>query len=740
MPGSEDILYEDPENANAEHHGGSLNFANDGTLLFTTGEHFDPGASQDLTSPRGKVHRINSDGTIPTDNPFYDGAGPNVDSVWALGLRNPYRAYYDAPTGRYYIADVGGNDPDTAEEEVDLGVPGANYGWPDAEGNCSLPCQSPLFSYPHSGRDSAITGGFVYHGTQFPAFYQGAYFYADYTQNWIRGLKFDASGNVSSTFNFEPADGSVDGPYGDIVYLAEGPDGALYYVDLGYSDIGGTFGVSKIRRISYTSSNQAPVVHASASPTSGPTPLTVSFSSTGSFDPEGQPLTYRWEFGDGATSTAANPSHTYDTPGPYTARLTVSDGAHDSISTPITINAGNVPTATILTPANNLRFRAGDVISYSGDGTDPDDGDLPDSAFTWNIDFLHDGHVHPGTPVTGVTGGSFVIPSSGHDFSGNTRYRITLTVTDSDGLRTSRSVIVRPRKVDLTFDTVPSGRTIYLDGIAKTTPFVHDTLIGFNHTIEARDQTANGTVYSFNSWSDGGGQSHTITVPSSAHSYTATFDSAPVPPGLVGAWGFNEGSGATVGDSSGNGNDGTLSGAGATWNPAGKNGGALSFDGGAGKVTIPNSSQLSLATSYTLEAWVNPTSLAGYQTILMKEQTSGCGYWLQTADTRISSGFNDGGCIEHLSNGPPIPLGQWSHLAAVFNNATDTYTLYLNGTAIASSSETDAPVPNTQALVFGQSSCSGCGFERWHGLIDDVRVYNRRLTRAQIRADMNTGV
>ena len=74
------------------------------------------------------------------------------------------------------------------------------------------------------------------------------------------------------------------------------------------------------------------------------------------------------------------------------------------------------------------------MISYSGDGTDPDDGDLPDSAFTWNIDFLHDGHVHPGTPVTGVTGGSFAIPSSGHDFSGNTRYRITLTVTDSDGL------------------------------------------------------------------------------------------------------------------------------------------------------------------------------------------------------------------------------------------------------------------------------------------------------------------
>ena len=120
-----------------------------------------------------------------------------------------------------------------------------------------------------------MTGGFVYHGTVFPPAYRGAYFYADYAQNWIRGLTLDANGAVSGTFNFEPADGSVDGPYGDIVYLAEGPDGALYYADLGYSDESGTFGVSKIRRIKYVQSNQAPIVNASATPTSGPSPLGV---------------------------------------------------------------------------------------------------------------------------------------------------------------------------------------------------------------------------------------------------------------------------------------------------------------------------------------------------------------------------------------------------------------------------------------------------------------------------------
>ena len=80
---------------------------------------------------------------------------------------------------------------------------------------------------------------------------------------------------------------------------------------------------------------------------------------------------------------------------------------------------------------------AGDVISFSGDGNRPEDGALPASAFTWNIDFLHEGHVHPGTPQTGVKSGTFTIPTTGHDFSGNTRYRITLTVTDSDGLTTT---------------------------------------------------------------------------------------------------------------------------------------------------------------------------------------------------------------------------------------------------------------------------------------------------------------
>ena len=186
-----------------------------------------------------------------------------------------------------------------------------------AKARAPAACKSPLYSYAHNGRDASITGGFVYHGTQFPSSYQGSYFFADYAQNWIKRLTLDASGNVSGVFNFEPLDGSSDGPYGDIVYLTEGPDGALYYIDLGYSDTSGTFGVSKIRRIRFVSGNQAPIAVGSATPSSGPAPLAVGFSSAGSSDPEGQALTYAWTFGDGGTSTAANPSHTYAQAGQY---------------------------------------------------------------------------------------------------------------------------------------------------------------------------------------------------------------------------------------------------------------------------------------------------------------------------------------------------------------------------------------------------------------------------------------
>ncbi|MFO0691587.1 MAG: PQQ-dependent sugar dehydrogenase [Myxococcota bacterium] len=548
---TEFVIYQDPQAANAEHHGGALAFLPDGKLYIATGEHFDSAAAQDLTSPRGKILRINKDGTIPTDNPFYDGAGPNRDDVWALGLRNPYRASYDAISNSLLIGDVGGNDFATAVEELNRGAAGANYGWPLCEGPCSIQgVTSPLYSYPHLGRDAAITGGFIYRGTQFPTAYRGSYFYADYAQNWIRRLTFDSGGNVVQALFFEPPDGTTDGPYGDIVHLTEGPDGALYYVDLGYSDTTGTFGVSRIRRIRYIPpGNQPPVVVANASPTSGLAPLTVDFTSAGTSDPEGQPLGYLWSFGDGSTADTASASHTYARSGRYNATLTATDGTLSTTSTTIPITVGQPPVPVISFPATNSTFRAGDVIAFGGTATDPEDGALPASAFSWTINFLHADHVHPATPDVGVTQGSFVVPTSGHDFSGYTRYEIRLTVTDSDGLQSTTAVLVYPEKVNLTFTTQPAGLSIDLDGIRNVTPFVHDSLIGFVHTIAAVDQTVGTTAYGWNGWSDGGARTHDITVPAADQTYTASFTgtTAQQPLGFARSQGAsNDASGTTL--------------------------------------------------------------------------------------------------------------------------------------------------------------------------------------------------
>jgi len=739
VPGSELVLYQDPQNADAEHHGGALNFGNDGMLYFTTGDHFQGTPSQDLNSPRGKVHRIFPDGLVPTDNPFYDGSGPHWDSIWAYGLRNPYRASYDKPSGKLYIGEVGGNTQSTAIEELNVGARGANYGWPNSEGPCSGGCTSPLYSYPHSGANAAITGGFVYRGSQFPSSMRGNYFFADYARHWIKRMVFDANGNVASVNNFEPLSGSPTESAGDVVYLTEGPDGALYYVDLGYSDISGTFGVSKIRRISYLQSNQAPVALVSANPSSGPAPLNVAFSSSGSMDPEGQPITYSWDFGAGTSSTAANPAHTYTRAGRYIVRLTVSDGVNSSISTPLTINVGSPPTATITSPADGRIFRAGDVITYSGDATDPDDGSLPASAYTWNIDFLHDNHVHPGTAVTGVKSGSFTIPTSGHDFEGNTRYRIQLTVTDSNGLQSVKSVTIWPDKVNLPFDTSPSGLTLFVDGVARTTPFVLDTLVGFNHLIEARDQTSGGNSYSFSSWSDGGARSHTLTVPALPQSYSATYTLVQQPSTLAGAWGFNDGIGGTAADASGNGNTANLTN-GPSW-VAGKHGGAVSLDGVNDYLSVPNSASLDVSGSaLTLSAWLNPAAISGDSVFLGK-------FWNATmASPFYQYGLElDGGTVPHFyigttggltgGAGTALPLGQWSHVAIVFNGTQALF--YVNGTLAATRAVTASITARGNQLRIGADANTQ---QFYKGAIDDLRIYKRALTASEVQADMNNGL
>lgn len=746
VAGSEVVLFQDPNESSSDHHGGAVAFTNDGKIMFTVGEQFESPASQNLDSPRGKVHRINPDGSAPTDNPFYDGAGPHWDSVYSLGLRNPYRAYYDAPTNRFLIGDVGGNVGDS-NEELNVAAPGANFGWPNAEGQwcpSNLPapqvCANPLYDYEHNGQSASITGGFVYHGTSFPGAFQGSYFFGDYTQHWIKRMTFDASGNVTGVFDFEPAPGA-----GDVVFLTEGPDGALYFIDLGYSGIDPQpTGPSTIKRIRYATANQSPSAIASANPTGGAAPLTVNFSSAGSMDPEGTPLTYAWDFGDSTSSTLANPTHTYAAAGQYIARLTVSDGENSSFSTPIAINVGVPPVASILAPTDGLTFRAGDIIAFSGDANDAEDGSLPASAYSWTIDFLHESHVHPGFTANGVKNGTFTIPTSGHDFSGNTRYRLTLTVTDSNGLTNTKSVTVWPQKVNLSFATAPANNlTLYVDGIARTAPFVYDTLVGFSHSIEARDQNAGGTNYAFNAWSDGGTSLHNITVPATDQSYTATFTVTQPPSNLRAAWGFNEGIGSTTADASGNTNTATLLNA-PTW-VAGQagHGNALSLDGSNDNLSVPNSASLDITgTALTMSMWVKPTGGTGDQVVLGKFWNTGMTspyyqYGLEFQGGGKTPVFQIGtaGGVLVADMGSALSTTAWSNLTIVFNGTQAQF--YVNGALVATKPLTATITSHTAIMRLGADASPG---QYYKGLIDDVRIYARTLTAAEVQTDMNTAL
>jgi glucose/arabinose dehydrogenase len=719
---SEFVLWQNPFESAIWHQGGDIHFGPDGDLYVSVGDHLNGLSAQDLDSYNGKILRMTRDGVAPTDNPFYDGSGPNLDVIWARGLRNPFRFAIDPATGKVIIGDVG----EGTTEEVDIGVPGANYGWPTCEGSCSTAgMTNPIYSYPHNNHDASVTAGFVYRGSQFPADYQGDFFFGDYAMNWIKRLEFDAGGGLAGVQNFEPPDGHVDGPYGDIVALQQGPDGSLWYVDAGpfQNDNAGS-----IRRIRNVNSNQPPTAVAAANPTAGAAPLTVSFSSAGSSDPEGATITYRWDFGDGTTSTQANPSHTYAASGRYTVRLTTSDGTLETVSDPVTVTVGGPPVPRILTPTDGSTFKAGDVISFSGDATDPEDGAIPASRLSWKIVFHHDTHIHPVLDGFVGSSGSVTIPLTGHSFKGNTSYEIVLTATDSDGIQASKSVTINPQKVNLTFTSVPSGLTVTVDSVPSTTPFTVSEIVGFQYAVDTPSPQSGNT---FSAWSDGGAKAHTVTVPNTDSTLTATFTASQAG-NSVAAYNFDAGSGTTLADVSGHNHPGTLSGP--TWSAAGRNGGALSFDGVNDFVSIADANDLDLTAAMTLEAWVRPAALGNvWRTVALKENAGAMTYALYAStDTGRPTGQANVGGERDARGASAVPVATWSHLAVTYDGTT--VRLYVNGTQTATRTAGGPMAVSTRPLKLGGNAVWG---EWYSGLIDDLRVYNRVLSATDIQTDMS---
>jgi glucose/arabinose dehydrogenase len=510
--GSETVILELNNLSSAtNHNGGAMHFGPDGRLFIAVGENANRNNAQTLNNLLGKMLRINSDGTIPSDNPFFTQATGNNRAIWALGLRNPFTFAFQPGSGRMFINDVG----EVTWEEINDGIRGSNYGWPQTEGPTSQTgVRAPLFAYQHGSSGTtgcAITGGAFYNPAtvQFPSSFVGRYFFGDFCSGWIRV--------------FNPADGTASAfatALSSVVDNKVRTEGSLWYLQRGGSPAG------QVRRVRFAQ-NQAPTI------TQHPANRTVAAGQQASFTVAAsgsQPLSFQWQRNganiSGATSaTLSFTAATGDNGAMFRAVVTNAFGTATSNSATLTVSGG-APSATITAPAAGTTYAAGTNVSFSGTGTDPQDGTLPASAFTWEVVFHHDTHTHPFFgPTSGITSGSVAIPNRG-EVATNVFYRFHLTVRDSGGLTTTVTRDITPRVVNITLASNPVGRQLLLDGTPLTAPQTIPNVVGMIRSIGAPSpQTSGSTTFTFSNWSDGGAATHEITVPATNTTFTANFNS-----------------------------------------------------------------------------------------------------------------------------------------------------------------------------------------------------------------------
>jgi glucose/arabinose dehydrogenase len=214
--GSEVIILDLEElNESLHHNGGALNFGEDGKLYVGVGYNTNNTNPQSLATRLGKILRINSDGSIPSDNPFVNTSGAKGE-IWAFGLRNPFTGAMKPGTNTFYVNDVGL----ATWEEINAVEKGGNYGWRVCEGPCSRPgLIDPIYAYEHPGEvRRVIAGGTFYEATQFPEEYRGGYFFGDFLGNYVKILNPDNAALDFLNNTTSPVDIDV------------GPDGSLYYL------------------------------------------------------------------------------------------------------------------------------------------------------------------------------------------------------------------------------------------------------------------------------------------------------------------------------------------------------------------------------------------------------------------------------------------------------------------------------------------------------------------------------
>lgn len=480
-------------------HGvGQVVFGDDGTLLVSTGDGasftgMDDGTTgqsraaeavasgilrpeenvgafraQRLDSLSGKILRLDpATGDGVPSNPFFDPEAPRAarSRVWSYGLRNPFRIALqphsgssdpaDGRPGVLYIGDVGYN----SWEEIDVADRGGqNFGWPVYEGAGEQPeyaaspvaadhwpadPRPPLVTWGHGNPTAGVPaelpgscaiGGAFYPGGAYPDEFQGAYVAGDLTGGWLKAFRIGADGSVTGTLDL------VDQSAIPIAIAAHPQTGDIYWLH----------NLAELHRIR-SSSNRAPIVTLAIADEveleeDGFLFHAVDLDAGGSLDPEGQPLTFDWDFGDGSRhSDQVAPHHRFlapiGEPRVYTVTLTVSDAGGASAVAHAQVWLGNqAPAATIVAPGATLvdedPFADGLQVHYTAEVSDPEGGAV---SCRWEAVLAHNTHTHPEPPIAGCDV-AVTLPDAACDGTNTYSYPITLTATDPLGRATTIQV------------------------------------------------------------------------------------------------------------------------------------------------------------------------------------------------------------------------------------------------------------------------------------------------------------
>ncbi len=474
---------------------------------------------------RGKILRIvpQPDGSyvIPEGN-LFPGGTEGREEIYAMGLRNPFRITVDAETGWLYWGDVG---PDASAPSATRGPIGldewnqartaGNYGWPYCIGpnrpyrdynyatqtpgaffDCAAPAntspnntgaallpaaQPAWIYYPYGaspefpgvtagGGRTAIAGPVYQHQPeqptlrQLPAGFDGTFFIAEWSRNWLHAVTLDSQGQPLAISPF-----LSDEVFRRPIAFKQGPDGALYVIEWG-TGFGGDNPDARLTRITYEVGNRAPTARLDARPTSGPAPLAVAFSARGSFDPDPDDrLAFAWDFEtDGVVDAATEEAQfTYTEEGIYVATLVVADRDGNEARQAITIIVGNTPPElSIEQPVEGGFFDWGDVLPFTVSARDAEDGSTDDGtiacdALTVQSYIGHDTHSHPLGVQAGCTG-TIQVPDGHGDDGEELFYLVEATYTDAGteanaGLTGRALHRLQPRSKEAEHTTLNSG-------------------------------------------------------------------------------------------------------------------------------------------------------------------------------------------------------------------------------------------------------------------------------------------